>query len=172
MHKKQLLFLVLFFGSILYMGINTGCSKNGTEGPKGDTGTANVIHSPWITLNMSLIRSDSVYFQSISAPGITQSILDSGVVLTYLTFTGSDGTQSVVNANTYFGQVGLKPGTIELLSFYNYTGLKFRYVIIPGSVAGGRSTSLLNRYTRAQLENMPYSDIITLLQRNGLVSGE
>lgn len=163
MQNKKLLLLCLLVGCIGYMS----CSKDGTAGPKGDPGTANVIHSPWINLNLAFDKTDSIYYQTITAPGITQNILDSGVVLSYLGIS-SNGQTTVVNAATYFQEEDYNVGSITLYSYYAYTGVQYRYVIIPGGVAGGRSKGLLSSYTKKDLEAMPYDDVIALLKRSGI----
>ena len=158
----------------------------GPTGPQGPAGTANVIYAPWASSanwNLENFFGKTVRRNTRSAPGITQSILDQGVVLVYGRFNVNAGvftvpytafniTQSVmqiIDARLVLNNIDLRfyndadnndPGTLS--------GTEFRYVIIPGGVAGGRSaekTCEINGryYTENDLKSMSYSSVCSLL---------
>lgn len=158
----------------------------GPTGPTGPAGTANVIYSPWSLVsaaNWSAPINEFgkiVRIYSLTAPGVTSSIINTGVVIVYhrngglpnpspLPFTTYNVTQPV---NQYLG-FDLTAGTIRV-KFYNIdnnldpgttVSSEFRYIIIPGSVAGGRSANIGGtNYTADQLKAMPYSQVCELLK--------
>ena len=165
----------------------------GPAGPQGPAGTANVIYSPWFA-DASLTWSDSLFllvgnaYHAIkTAPGVTQNILDQGVVLTFLRDSPGNGSTvwPIPHEFFYSGQGTLQvtflPG-LGKICFYianlttgNYNlqlryGGDLRYVIIPGGVAGGRGTSTekiteINgqTYTETELKAMSYQDVCSLL---------
>ncbi|MES1249735.1 MAG: hypothetical protein ABUL46_03580, partial [Chitinophaga rupis] len=94
----RLLSIALFLGMI--SGMITGCKKGdtGPEGPQGPAGPDSVYSSPWITdLSPTYVPDDTLYelIPPLSAPSITQGILDSGIVLSYVNF-GSGTNYDVV----------------------------------------------------------------------------
>ena len=114
------------------------------------------------------------------APGVTASVISNGVVLSY----GAPSAASTwasplpwlvtsVNPNIIIGfrpsvgrmvyynaQVNSAAGGIVLTPTYVY-----RYVIIPGGVAGGKSANgeeLYKGYTATQLRSMTYAQVAKL----------
>ncbi len=118
-------------------GAAGAAGATGPAGATGATGTANVIYSDWA--NVTFTGSGTSWSGKITAPKITQDILDKGVVLTYFKF----GTQ-VYSGEYQNGTAGIYVfttlGTINLQSTFaaNYP---WRYVIIPGGV-GARLQNL------------------------------
>jgi hypothetical protein len=124
---------------------------NGAVGATGATGTANVIYSPWVAFPASTTTSAAFLYNFVT-PGITQDILDKGVVLSFVR-TGSTGTSTETyplpyvfpssstasNSEIYASYI---IGNIKVRSTFGLSGVGFRYVIIPGGVAGGRMASL------------------------------
>ena len=170
--KNLKLFSFLFAG-IAWLAI--GCSKGttGPQGPVGPAGPDSVVHSNWITLNMTKTVSapgDTIYSQSLSAPAITQRILDSGIILTYLSFVDNNGVTNVFSASAYFAYEGFSPGAIDLISFNDYSQSQYRYVVVPGTIAGGNIVSgPAKGLTKQQLQHMSYGDVIKMVQ---LASGQ
>ena len=160
----------------------------GATGPQGPAGTANVIYSAWINvaswttpgLNGSNSSTD------LAAPGVTTSIINTGVVLAYAQLVGDAGVTRPLPTSINFGppnNIGIfgylipAAGTIRLtLNFSGTTltpagGNMFRYVIIPGGVAGGRginsekiATINGQTYSESQLKGMSYAQICSLLK--------
>ena len=136
--------------------------------PKGAAGPDSVLHSVWITLNTPL-TSDSLYEQAITATALTSRIIDSGVVLSYLGFPGSgtSGTDTAVfsisEASTYYGPITqeLFVGEIDLLALSDFTGVLYRYVLIPGSIVTNGIDG--KKYTKQQLQTMSYADVQKIL---------
>jgi len=156
-----------------------GCQKSGTgpAGPTGATGATgpagpdSTIHSQWIVLNMSIAatytdssgNTDTLYTDTLPAPMITQTILDSGVILSYLSYIDTTGATNVLNAADYFtpqlfqvGQIALTSVNVDLSNGYSC-----RYVIIPGTVLA--TNSILKGYTKAQLKAADYNFIANAL---------
>ena len=122
----------------------------GAAGATGATGTANVIYSPWVAFPASS-TSVAPFQYNFTAPGITQDILDKGVVLCFVR-SGSTGTtfetyplpyvfvtSATTSTQAYASYV---LGNIKVRVTSSFAGVGFRYVIIPGGVAGGRMASL------------------------------
>lgn len=159
----------------------------GPAGPAGPAGTANVIYSSWFTLPLAQwADSTTPWLGAISraikpAPGVTQTIIDQGVVLGYIN-TGTVANPSVFPLpldvpNPVFAfetlQVGyiVAPGKLVFyladLIFPDMTGFglesPMRYVIIPGGVAGGRfMNGAAAGYTIDQLKTMSYDQVATM----------
>ena len=118
----------------------TGCSKQGPTGPKGDTGTANVIYSDW-TGGFSGTSGEW------SVPALTAGVLDSSVVLIYGQTDGYIFTLPYdnVNGSGFYVNDLISTGNVELLcdANDNLNLYKFRYVIIPPGVL---ATSLPKSY--------------------------
>ena len=160
----------------------------GPQGPAGPAGTANVIYSSWFTYASlgTAIDSNFTDFGSArrairTAPGITASIIDNGIVLSYWRLPGNTaysllpyvfplGTQNViitqlpVVGKIFYISVLTNPGGPVGL---NGSG-ELRYVIIPGGVAGGRMSERATEingvvYTETQLKSMSYSNLCRLL---------
>lgn len=156
---------VAFF-TIFLSATNTGCKK-GDDGAKGDTGTANVMFSPWLDVQYEEITNtagDTIYYYAatIPAPKLTKAILDSGTVKVYWNY-GSPADQLIfplpitdLFAFTGVTQMGMyfTVGNIDLYcdvdaSSRTVSGVKrlqYRYVIIPGGVPTGRSAVNWNDY--------------------------
>ena len=107
----------------------------------------------------------------ITAPGVTQDIMDKGVVKTYFKY--ASGVYEGNYANLTLGSTSaiyqyLTLGIINLRSSFN-ASYPWRYVIIPGGVAGGRLTSGGNTeifvfadgttMPKAEFDKMSYEDI-------------
>ena len=166
----------------------------GATGVAGPAGSANVIYSVWFTPAQNGNWVDTTVNGEIqqkkfnkSAPGVTLNILNQGVVLTYMKLLpdGVGGATTSVRAMPYI-QAGsgfqfFALPYIGSISFVNATlttgpvaaqsnSLEFRYVIIPGGVAGGRGGSTEKMadikgqlYSESQLKAMSYSQICSLL---------
>jgi hypothetical protein len=164
--KNLKLFTVLFAGVALVV---LGCSKGttGPAGPKGPAGPDSVVHSNWIILAMTrnvTSANDTFYTQTINAPALTQRILDSGIILTYLSDLGNPPT--VVNATTYFSSELFSAGSIDLTSFIDgdFSGFGYRYVLVPGSIVTGNVVSgPAKGLTKKQLMTMSYESVEKLI---------
>jgi hypothetical protein len=92
--------------------------------------------------------------------------LDSGLILIYIKYTSAAGDTQVESAGTYMEAVfGLK--NIKLYSYnYDFTGVRFRYIIIHGgsSIANRTSASsgLIQGYTREEWKLMSYEQVTAL----------
>jgi hypothetical protein len=165
MKNLKLLVLLCSMGALAILGCSKG--NTGPAGPPGPAGPDSVIHSAWIQLNMSPVvsGSDTFYYQAIIAPAITQRILDSGIILTYLNVPDVNNNANLVNAAVYL-QEYYAVDTIFLYSFpgggstsgINFSGLEYRYVVVPGTVSAGHIASgPAKGLTKEQLENMSYA---------------
>lgn len=135
-----------------------GCSgSDGEVGPKGDTGTANVIYSGWISTPFS--GSGSTYTASLSVPKLTQEMLDKADIRVYWSEGGRvltlpyaqtlSGTSYTVHQRFYLGR-------IDFVANYSISTQSFRYVIIPGGEsARKKSLSQMSYEEVKSLYNMP-----------------
>ena len=162
----------------------------GPQGPQGPAGTANVIYSAWISDASAANWADTsitllgtvVRRRNVPAPGITQAILDQGVVLAYARGGVTNNQPWPLPINFTFGGAQLVMSYLPSLGRLVTTitapntgsapavfwGGEFRYVIIPGGVAGGRSAEKMaeingNVYSESQLKSMSYSQVCRLL---------
>jgi hypothetical protein len=175
LHNQNLHFMKQVFSVLSVIGVaffaviltttNTGCKK-AKDGAKGDTGTANVMYSPWLDVTYSPATNSAgdtvIWFATITAPKITATILDSGVVKAYinigtasnklifpLPITDLYALTSITQLQVYF-----TPGKIQLYcdvdgGTFITSGQKaqqYRYVVIPGGVPTGRSAINWNDY--------------------------
>jgi hypothetical protein len=157
------------FFTIFLSTTNTGCKK-GDDGAKGDTGTANVMYSPWLDVDYAPTLNNAgdtvIWFATLPAPKLTKKVLDSGVVKVYVNI-GSAADPLIfplpitdLYALTNITQLGMyfTVGNIELYcdidaGTVTSGGVKqgqYRYVIIPGGVPTGRSAVNWNNYAAVQ----------------------
>lgn len=148
-------------------GANGPAGPAGAQGAKGDTGTANVIYSPWLDVNYNAFdtvhNSDGTidtitWVAHITANKLTQAILDKGEIKVYMNW----GTQANADVaplpilDVFFTGVVINPEflvqKIDLYSNFNASTrtisgqkyLQYRYILIPGSVAGRLSKPAVN----------------------------
>lgn len=119
----------------------TGASgATGATGQTGATGTANVIYSDWT--NITFTGSGTSWSGTINAPKITQEILDKGFIKAYFKFGNQvyegNYTNTQNGASMYYY---MALGSINLKSTFNAT-YPWRYIIIPGGIAGGRKAAV------------------------------
>jgi hypothetical protein len=162
----------------------------GATGPQGPAGTANVIYSSWLQFTVpdwadtTMVNIGQASRFIRSAPGITTSILNNGVVISYLgVITGGNVTTgpyqfpflctscspSMIIFQT-LPQVGkiiyYATNSTGTLTGFSDGGYSIRYVIIPGGIAGARIANgqqTYYGYTAAQLKAMSYHDVCKLL---------
>ena len=164
---KNLKFFSVLFVLVALVAISCSKGTTGPPGPPGPAGPDSVLHSKWIVLAMKQnvgSANDTFYTQNIVAPAITQRILDSGIVLSYLSIVDTANVTIVVNASVYFTSEIFKPQAIELLSLTDYSGFSYRYVVVPGTITSGTVASGPARgLTTQTLRNMSYSALEKLL---------
>jgi hypothetical protein len=186
--KKAKLMSLLFIMAIVAVSCKkeTGpAGPQGNEGPAGPAGTANVIYSSWVGFDSSHWGSPvSEWGQvkriySATAPGITQSVIDRGAVLVYFKLWGTPEPSPlpiIANITLFTHQYlgfRLVPDTIQLTYFDlednndpgTFTGDSttnaYRYVIIPGGIAGNKSMTGNDNSqpNMADLRKMTYSEV-------------
>ncbi|WP_299259315.1 collagen-like protein [uncultured Aquimarina sp.] len=148
-------------GAVGPAGLN---GVDGTDGTDGETGTANVIYSDWIDSEFEEDITDGFDSFSISAPELTQELIESGTLLVYGRIDNGTVYQlplvlyGFIN-ESYFVRI-IEPGAFSLgvegvasnnigAPFFNDV---FRYIIIPGGLAAGKST--------VDYQNMSYEEIV------------
>ena len=144
--------------------------SQGSTGATGTAGTANVIYSAW--LNVTYVGSDSAGWSAqISAPKLTDSILNTGTMKVYLNYGSDSANSALVLALPLDGNLGLiaEPyfetqlitiiAGSDLSSFTNNGNhyYQYRYVLIPGgttalptSVNGGKTSIDWNDYNQVK----------------------
>ncbi len=160
----------------------------GPVGPTGPTGTANVIYSAWYTTvdgdftDAGVDPYGAVFLFDRAAAGVSQAIIDNGVVLCYMKdfpinsipATSSEVVQLPYMADVFFADYWTfilnAPGNIRFLykslspwDLATVAGTSYRYVIIPGAVSGGRpQNGVSNTYSSDQLRRMSYKEVSAL----------
>jgi hypothetical protein len=178
--KNLKLFSIVSF-AVVVMGLmtTTSCKKGdtgatgaaGATGATGATGAAgpdSILYSAWTPLALDTVPANGDFEQSITANGITQSILDNGLILMYL----SDGKGDVVNLESYITAI-FSVGNIYLVAGSAWTGYEYRYILIPGGIATSSAggTQTINGYTVNQLKAMTYSNAAKALSIPGTGTG-
>lgn len=138
---------------IFFINISTvSCSKP-ENGKDGATGTANVIYSNW--QNVVFTQNGSQWLGTITAPKITQEILDQGTVLVYYK---DQGNVILFNSSVFANYFNI--GIINLVSGISINiPLPFRYIIIPGGVSSANKS--VN--TQPNFSNMTYKQVCASL---------
>jgi hypothetical protein len=172
--KNLIPFVILALGILQF-----NCSKDGPPGPQGNpgpqgpagttgaagpAGSANVIYSPWFLTGAAAWDTTSAVLSSYgafaiydkAAAGVTQDIIDNGIVLAYMKGDPSSGLANDVYPLPYTFGIGYgyidhwdfdlnAAGNIRFLykstspwTLTDLGGISFRYVIVPGGIAGGR----------------------------------
>jgi hypothetical protein len=175
---------------------------NGAQGPPGTANViySGWIASPttfgvagWFDSTISTIGV--VSRANLAAPSMTQAILDQGLTMVYHTFaaapavpTGGANAQAlpynVGIGGGNFVEVNYRPAVGRIIVFLHnvlpgtggfgfLAGHYFRYIIIPGGVAGGRMTSgPAAGYSIEQLKAMSYDQVIRKFNVSGAGSGQ
>lgn len=133
---------------VLYLSF-TGCQDDdsptegpqGEQGPAGEDGNANVIASGWIPSGFTNDPSTFTFFD-ISDSNITQSIMDTGLVLAFGRVENTIvSIPFVFSRKSYY--ISMQSNAIRFIGAsvdgtpqYFLDCSHFRYVIIPASTAG------------------------------------
>lgn len=164
-------------------GASGAAGAAGAQGPQGPAGTANVIYSSWFSFvaadwaDSTMANFGNAKRANRLAPGITQAILDNGVVLAYAKHGTIAGVGPYLFPFVIPGNPAIIVGHLPVvgrLIYYNQrmdattgvvvnTAYQFRYVIIPGGVAGGRLMSgPAKGRTIDELKSMSYSAVASM----------
>lgn len=173
----------------------------GPQGPQGPQGNANVkvdtftlTNSNWLwnsnytfSNGTDTSTSWSTRYSDRSYTGITQSILDNGLVLVYFTPNANNPSQyeplnySYLSFNSQFyfhfvyetslGKVRLHyfytpngtSGTTPVLSTAVLPNYKFKIVAVAGAIGGRYQNGSINGYSFDQLKAMRYEDVCRVL---------
>jgi hypothetical protein len=166
------------------------CKKpaDGATGPQGNTGSANVIYSAWTTSPTTsrdtTIDGTCLRIRHLSAPSLDADILDKGIIITYFKagsigpyrlpyISDAGGATNEINCiynlrkifvyRHTFGScrfTSASPGTEPVLINLPQS-LEYRYVIVPGAIAGGRLLQSDSKsYDINTLKQMSYEDLI------------
>ena len=167
------------------IGPSGPAGPTGPTGPQGPAGTANVIYTAWTSFQEASWVLENYFGQTarrhpITAPGVTTAMINQGVVLVY--FRGGGATEPTILPLQFFNftqpkwqliNYTLTVGTIQV-RFMNLNdnldpgvfgaptnaNNQWRYVLIPGGVAGGRATGVGGTsYTAEQVKAMPYLEM-------------
>jgi hypothetical protein len=159
-NMKKYLFSLLLVSVI-------ACKKGetGPAGIQGPVGSANVIYSDWLSLDLKAGVYAGVYYNKITTSKVTQAVVDQGDVRMYFkSFTGILPVPSAMLPGLYYS---FSLGAIEVFSPTKWdisSGYKYRYIIIPGAEpsGNGRTSGLIAGYTREELKSMSYEKIAAI----------
>jgi len=161
MKNLKLFLIIAAFSPLAFVGCKKG--DTGPAGPKGPAGPDSIMYSAWITLNTQYNTTDSLYEQAITASALTSDILNKGAVLSYLAIPPQTGTDTVFfslsEANTLLSPISqaLYVGEIDIYAVSDYSGLLYRYVLIPGTILTNGYNGKV--YTKQELSTMTYSQV-------------
>jgi hypothetical protein len=171
-------------------GSNGTTGGTGATGPTGPTGIANVIYSGWLAspttsgvggwFDTTITTIGLVSRANFLAPSMTQAVLDQGATLVYHTTTATPpatGTPNVqplpftMNLAGIIQEVNYRPAVGRVIVFLKNlssaasltlpAGNYFRYVIVPGGVAGGRMTGgPAAGYSIDELKALTYEEVV------------
>ncbi|MBK8088716.1 MAG: hypothetical protein IPK31_12650 [Chitinophagaceae bacterium] len=152
-------------------GATGATGATGPQGPAGVTGSANVIYSGWTTVTQAQWSGigGAVINYNLSAPGLTTTIYNQGIILVYWEFAGtlyqlpfSFGV-SEMSYSSVVGTIKMRYTTDAVISSFATT--RFRYILVPGGVSGGRFTSgAAAGYTIEQIKAMSYTQVTELFK--------
>jgi hypothetical protein len=141
MKKKNLLMCIMLLAFISCKKGDTG--EMGPAGPKGDTGAqgpsgnANVIGTNQVTISNWAWDGTAFYVANISAAGITQDIVDKGMVQVFREYSAGNWTPlpdiNGQNSTTFIfrlGNITLYNGNADFSVPINPGNINFRVVII------------------------------------------
>ena len=168
----------------------------GATGAQGPAGTANVIYSSWFSAtggsgwaDTSMLSTGTVKRNIFPAPSLSASVISQGLIMVYYNF--NNGATLTFHSIPYIFTVTPQPlimdYVVDVQKLIVTQGWatppftptpqvtipsdQFRYIIIPGSIGGGRGISSekiadINgqTYTETELKNMSYHDICSLLR--------
>ncbi|HVU58566.1 MAG TPA: hypothetical protein VHD83_26070 [Puia sp.] len=159
---KLLLLTTLTLGFFMTMSC-----KKGDTGPAGPAGPDSVMYSNWATLSFTgsydQTYQDSVWLASVTAPQITAKVLNTGSVVGYFLLPDpATGDSSIVNAINYVTEY-FTPGYIDILATGDFSGIQYRYVIIPGKITITDDKGNPQTYTSDQIKKMDYTTLTGLL---------
>jgi hypothetical protein len=144
------------------------CSKGdtGPAGPVGPAGPDSVMYSNWITLSLTFNNTDSLYEQTITAPAITQGVLDSGLVVSYIQYTDQNTGEVHIQSIASLGSLiwdDYSLGKVNMFANLNLSDFLYRYVIIRGTTKINGTTNKVKGYTPSELKAMPLDQLKQVL---------
>jgi hypothetical protein len=159
--KTKICKVFLMLVSVIF--VFTGCIKEGVQGPAGLNGQdAAVYYSEWFSPSAWSGNSGDWYFNA-SAPDLTQSIVESGVVLAYVWLANDmyDATTVrplpafAVGANWSYliHQYKNIEFTSDMIAQPLTTNNKFRFIAIPGTSKALKSATVGNK-TASELKSL------------------
>ena len=162
---SKLKFLLVAAAVIGFVSLMGSCKKTTTTQV---VSSDSVYYSAWIPLVMAEQPGDSTWLQTVSAPQVTDAIVNNGAVLGYfLTANFSNDSASIdVTSDPDFEQL-VSIGTIQL--FDEYDDIQqyvpdYRYVVVPGTISvTDITTKEVHVYTPTELKSMPYSQVSAIL---------
>ena len=128
----------------------------GPQGPQGPAGTANVVYSRWTNGSAwTLDGTTGLVFFNMSTTSLTQSILSNGIIHVYWAVLGDTAGHvrelpfvESVGGTVYFHNPKYSVGNIRIEA--SNTSMapsnRYRYILIPGGVLGGRSSIDFSNY--------------------------
>lgn len=151
---------LLIAAMVLIIGM-ISCKKGdtGPAGPQGPAGPDSVVYSDWIPLSFTYVATDTAFEDTILAPTITEGILDSGAILSYIQFTDQNNDKHI-EPMASLGNIVFEDFSVGKINFFSFqvdlSGYLYRYVTIPGSKKTNSTTIKVKGYTIQELKAMPY----------------
>lgn len=164
--------------AVVAIAFLASCSKGstGATGPAGPAGPDSVYYSAWDSLVFSGSTDnsgDSLYGQIISCAELTQGILDSGMIVSYVGEAGYGSTgqiTDVIPASSFPVFEDYEVGSIYYYTYSTSDGgfgtyynnqLALRFVIIPGKVLA--TTEAFKGMNKAQISTMSFTKLTGII---------
>ena len=136
-----------------------GTGPQGPIGPQGPVGTANVIYSRWTNGSAWAIDgATSLNYFDITTTSLTQNILSGGTMQVYWAVLGDTVNHvrhlpffETIGPDIYYHNPKYSVGKIriETSNLSMATSNRYRFILIPGGVVGGRGTIDFSNYHEA-----------------------
>ena len=163
--KISIINLLVAFSILVFAGCK---GKDGDDGLDGEGAT--VYYSEWMTPSVWSGNSGDWYF-SVDAPDLTEDIVESGVILAYVSLAGDIYESKAVrplpayavgaNWDFLIPDYEIIEFTSDMISKPFTTGNNFRFIAIPGNTLTLKSASMKNT-SEKELRSMPYKDVCKL----------
>ena len=146
-------------GLVLVIALLTiSCSKDGADGANGTDGNANVIGTNAFTVSSwTSYSSGSLWATSLSAEGITQSIVDKGIVSVFIQISSGGWTAmpyTIGNTSWFYdfgvGFINIYKTNTNVTAIANPGSQTFRAVIISASNKAANPNTNWNDYSQVK----------------------
>ena len=154
-------------------GADGADGADGQDGAQGDTGTANVIYSDWIDSEFDTNITDPAAGVDLSAPGLSQEIIDEGTVLVYgrnivLPSPEIFPLPQIISGDNHgfrvngVGTIRLTIASLDGSAVGSRVMEDYRYILIPGEQPDGGGGGITIKSSEYDYSKMSYEEVAAL----------